>query len=203
MSKGRNSRRLLDSAVQGHSGPRQFPACMGRREGRPLIPGPIRPESFSAPAGWRKKPVILRDHAPGRLDLRWALRTRPPRGLPQRAVRWLRIASHSALLKKCCAVCVQRPLAELVFSRKCAERNATCLPHALDLRKRTRSSDTARRARRCDLLPHPLGQLDRIDSEHSLRTVLARIAEHPISRIVDLLAWSLAERRPDHTSQAA
>uniref|UniRef100_E6PXP4 Transposase of ISCARN73, ORFC, IS66 family n=1 Tax=mine drainage metagenome TaxID=410659 RepID=E6PXP4_9ZZZZ len=46
-------------------------------------------------------------------------------------------------------------------------------------------------------------KLNGIDPEHYLRTVLARIAEHPISRIADLLPWNLAESLQAHTSQAA
>ena len=46
-------------------------------------------------------------------------------------------------------------------------------------------------------------KLNGIDPEHYLRTVLARIAEHPISRIADLLPWNLAESRQTQTSQAA
>ena len=46
-------------------------------------------------------------------------------------------------------------------------------------------------------------KLNGIDPEHYLRTVLARIAEHPISRIADLLPWNLAESRQTQTSQVA
>ena len=46
-------------------------------------------------------------------------------------------------------------------------------------------------------------KLNGIDPEHYLRTVLASIADHPISRIADLLPWNLAESLHDHTSQAA
>ena len=46
-------------------------------------------------------------------------------------------------------------------------------------------------------------KLTGIDPEHYLRTVLARIAEHPISRIADLLPWNLAESLQTQTSHAA
>jgi hypothetical protein len=46
-------------------------------------------------------------------------------------------------------------------------------------------------------------KLNGLDPEHYLRTLLARIAEHPISRIADLLPWNLAESLQAHTSQAA
>lgn len=45
-------------------------------------------------------------------------------------------------------------------------------------------------------------KLNGIDPEHYLRTVLARIPEHPISRIADLLPWNLATLQA-HTCQAA
>ena len=46
-------------------------------------------------------------------------------------------------------------------------------------------------------------KLSGIDPELYLRTVLAQIADHPISRIQDLLPWNLAPSLPTHSSQAA
>lgn len=46
-------------------------------------------------------------------------------------------------------------------------------------------------------------KLNGLDPELYLRTVLARIADHPISNIHDLLPWNLAPSLHSHTSQAA
>ena len=46
-------------------------------------------------------------------------------------------------------------------------------------------------------------KLNGLDPELYLRTVLAQIADHPISQIQDLLPWNLASSLQTHSSQAA
>ena len=46
-------------------------------------------------------------------------------------------------------------------------------------------------------------KLNGLDPELYLRTVLARIADHPVSHIQDLLLWNLAHALQSHASQAA
>ena len=46
-------------------------------------------------------------------------------------------------------------------------------------------------------------KLNGLDPEHYLRTVLARVADHPVNRISDLLPWNLAADLQTHTSLAA
>jgi len=46
-------------------------------------------------------------------------------------------------------------------------------------------------------------KLNGLDPERYLRTVLARIADHPVSHIQDLLPWNLAPTLLGHAAQAA
>jgi transposase len=46
-------------------------------------------------------------------------------------------------------------------------------------------------------------KLNGLHPELYLRTVLARIADHPVSHIQDLLLWNLAHALQGHASQAA
>ena len=46
-------------------------------------------------------------------------------------------------------------------------------------------------------------KLNGLDPELYLRTVLARIADHPVSQIQDLLPWNLAPSLQTHASEAA
>jgi len=46
-------------------------------------------------------------------------------------------------------------------------------------------------------------KLNGLDPELYLRTVLARIADHPVSHIQDLLPWNIASALQSHSSQAA
>ncbi len=46
-------------------------------------------------------------------------------------------------------------------------------------------------------------RLNRLDPELYLRTVLARIADHPVSQIHDLMPWNLAPTLQTHTSETA
>lgn len=46
-------------------------------------------------------------------------------------------------------------------------------------------------------------KLNGLDPEFYLRSVLARIADHPVSQIQDLLPWNLAPALQTHVSEAA
>ena len=46
-------------------------------------------------------------------------------------------------------------------------------------------------------------KLNGLDPELYLRTVLTRIADHPVSRIAELLPWSLVAEIADSTAKAA
>jgi hypothetical protein len=46
-------------------------------------------------------------------------------------------------------------------------------------------------------------KLNGLDPEHYLRTVLARVADHPVKQISELLPWNLAEACSKDENKAA
>jgi hypothetical protein len=46
-------------------------------------------------------------------------------------------------------------------------------------------------------------KLNGLDPEHYLRTVLARVADHPVKQIVELLPWNLKDARTKDENKAA
>ena len=46
-------------------------------------------------------------------------------------------------------------------------------------------------------------KLNGLDPELYLRTVLARVADHPVKQIAELLPWNLADARPKDQNKAA
>ena len=61
------------------------------------------------------------------------------------------------------------------------------------------------RARRAAAMYSLIGsaKLNGLDPEFYLRTVLSRIADHPITRIEELLPWTLAQSLQNQSSRAA
>jgi transposase len=72
-------------------------------------------------------------------------------------------------------------------------------------RKTSSSLDPTAGGGRTAAMYTPIGsaKLNGIDSELYLRTVLAQVADHPISHIQDLLPWNLAASLRARSSQAA
>ena len=75
---------------------------------------------------------------------------------------------------------------------------ANCKPNAVVLREKLDDSLPS-----LPRPPHWISQLNGLDPELYLRTVLALVADHSFNRIDELLPWKLASSLQIHSAQAA